>query len=578
LPARTRSRRVKAREAAPDPNALLAIREQELGQYADTVQLLQERLAELELALEDTGWLRVTFGYEREFTREGLRKIIRLARLSFLKNPLINHGVRVQADYVWGQGANIQAKTPSVNDVIQAFLDDRRNSQVLTGHMARLVNEMELQVHGNIFLALFTDASSGFVRVRSIHTDEILDIVCNPEDSKEPWYYKRQWTVYNFDPASGSSVGDPSVAFYPDWTYNPRSKPRTIDGVPVNWDTPIYHVKAGGFSDMRYGVPEIYSALDWARAVKEDLEDYATLRRALARFAWNLTLKGGGPKGVAATKTKLSTTVGQNQGSATEVNPPATKGSTFISTDGAALEPIKTAGAQPSPEEGARLWLMAAAGMGLPETILAGNADVGNYATAKSLDRPTELKMRNRQTMWADIFADLLNYVIDQAALRPNGPLQGKLVMDRFSGESRVALAPDETGEETDRTIEISFPEILERDVLSRVQAIVQGATLNAPGIPAGTMSPRTTSKLLFDALGVGEVDELLEELFPDNGDMAAATPGLAPAPAPTGPKPGDPAYPTPSGDSQPQDTPTQEALRMLREVLTRIHERAAAA
>ncbi len=61
------------------------------GQERNTNILLEERLAELELALEDQEWLKLSLTGEREFSREGLGKIVRLSRLMFLKNPLINH-------------------------------------------------------------------------------------------------------------------------------------------------------------------------------------------------------------------------------------------------------------------------------------------------------------------------------------------------------------------------------------------------------------------------------------------------------------------------------------------------------
>ena len=46
-------------------------------------------------------------------------------------------------------------------------------------------------------------------------------------------------------------------------------------------------------------------------------------------------------------------------------------------------------------------------------TILSGDLDQGNLATAKTLDRPTELAMMDRQQLWADIFQRLINYQID---------------------------------------------------------------------------------------------------------------------------------------------------------------------
>lgn len=530
--------------------------QREIARVADqgdaTIELLLERFAELELALEDTGWMRQSLAGSREFSRDGLTKLIRITRLSYLKNPLIHNGVEVQANYVWGQGVSISAHSGPVNDVVQAFLDDRKNAQELTGHEARLMKERQLQIESNLFFALFTNMSTGFVRVRSINVDEIVDVIKNPEDSNENWYYKRAWTIRNVDPEVGTFSTKSEQAYYPDWKYDPTPHPATFDGLPVHWEAPVYHLRSGGLADMTFGVPEIYSAIDWARAVKEDLEDYATIHRALARFAWNLKTKGGAA-GVAAAKGKLATTLVQD-GSQMEYNPPPVTGSTFIGSDGADIQPIKTAGSTAPPDEGRRLWLMTSAALGIPETMMSGDVSTGNLATAKSLDRPTELKMRNRQQLWADVLADILDYVIDQAAICANGPLRGRYELDTFTGDRKIVLAPDETGIPMDRGVDVDFPSVLERDTADRVKAIVMAATLgNTMGTTAGTMDDRTLSRLLLSALGEDDIDEMLDELFPDNATLAQAGPGQPAAPA-TPPPPVPPEM--------------AESLRELREAM----------
>ena len=210
-------------------------------------------------------------------------------------------------------------------------------------------------------------------------------------------------------------------ALYPDWQYQSTDKPASYAGLPVRWESPIYHVKVGGLENMLFGVPENYSALDWAKAVKEGFEDYASLRRALSRFAWTLTgAKGAGE--VSSLKTKFGSTIASDTNY--ETNPPPTVGSMAIMSGDRALNPIRTAGAQPPPDELRMLMLMIGAGVGLPETILTGNADVGNLATSKTLDRPTELKMRARQSLWEDVIESVLSYVTDWAIRAPQGALR----------------------------------------------------------------------------------------------------------------------------------------------------------
>ncbi|MBN1629628.1 MAG: hypothetical protein JW990_07690 [Thermoleophilia bacterium] len=481
----------------------------------DSLEFFQERMAELELALEDLNWVRLSFESEQEFSRDGLKRIVALSRLMFLKNPLINRAVTLQAMYVWGQGISIEAKHPAVDAAVQAFLDDEKNKAELTGHQARTLKEQDLQTEGNLFFVFFCHRYTGRVRVRTIPLDEIEEIITSPDDRKEPWYYKRVWSSVELDYGSGAvTVRASQTVYYPDWRYNPTPKPDKIGGHPVMWDTPVYHVKVGGLSGMRFGVPETYSGLDWARAYKEFLEDWATIVRAYSRFAFNLTTKGG-KKGLAAAKAKLGTTAGTSRA---DTNPPPVAGAVFAAGDGRTLEPIRTAGATTKAEDGRRMLLMVAAATGLPETFF-GDIQGGTLATAKSLDRPTELKFSDRQELWISIHQAILNYVIDKRALAvAYRDLQGVYVIDDEGDDGRVVLTTrdPETGDPIDRHIDIDFPSILEHDKAADVDAIVRAATLDGKA-PAGTMDPKTVSRLLLTALGQDDIDDLLDEIFPED-------------------------------------------------------------
>jgi hypothetical protein len=475
-------------------------------QEAQNNVLLEERLAELELALEDREWLRLSLTGERDFSRDGLAKIVRLSRLMALKNPLINHAVEVTSHYVFGQGVSLSYEDERLNEVWQAFWDDAKNRAELTDNQSLLGKEVELATTGNLFLALFTNISTGRVRVRSIAVEDVRDIICNPDDAKEPWFYRRVWTQRSLDLRYRGSVrSEQKEAFYPDVRYWPSSRPSTLGSIPVMWDSPVYHVKVGGTPEMKFGVPETYAALDWARAAKEALEDYATTHRALARFAWSLTAKGR--KGVSEAKAKLGTTLGQASSSA-ETNPPPNVASVFIGSEGADMKPIQTKGMAPAADEGRMLWLMVAAGVGIPHTILAGDADVGNLATAKTLDRPTELKMRARQMLWSSVFGNLGDYVMMQAVLTASGPLRGlgNVAVDADDNSRLVVW-----GKDVNPHMDVDWPGILERDTDAMVTAIVKAATLDGKPL-AELFDKQTAARMLLRALGEDEIDELLAQ------------------------------------------------------------------
>ncbi|KAA3644788.1 MAG: hypothetical protein DWQ07_15390 [Chloroflexi bacterium] len=484
----------------------------EIGRANASIEFLQESIAELELALEDVGWLRFGFEAGTEFSRDGLRKITRLARLMYLKNPILQRGVNVKRFYVWGQGMSVQARQPEINEVITAFQEDPHNQVELTGHQARMMKEVELETDGNLFFVLFPNRITGHVRLRTIPFEQIEDIISNPEDAKEPWYYKRKWTERRFDVVSGRDELKERTAYYPDWRYLPNglNTPLSINKVPIEWKSPVYHVRVGGFSDWKFGLSEVYAAIDWARAYKDFLEDVATLMRAYSRFAWKKTTKGG-KRGVQAAKQKLGSTLGQG-GTGAESNPAPTTGAIYIGTEGSDLSPINVRGASISPDDGRRLLLMVAAAQGLPETFY-GDTDIGTLATARSLDRPTELSMRDRQTLWADVHRAIYQYQLLWAVKAPLGKLR-KLGKVEQTVEAGLISETIVWNEDVDGSISIDFPSILEHDIDKLISSIVTGATLNGQQ-PAGTITLPDLARMILVALGEEDVDKKVEEMFP---------------------------------------------------------------
>lgn len=562
-----RTRRTAARKMVESAEAAQVRGLQtELAQERETnallgEELLSERIAELEFALEDVGYQRLTMETRREFSRWGLGIIAQLCRIFYLKNPLVHRAAEVQKYYVFAQGMTVSAKDAAVQEVIQAFMDDRENVKALTGHRARGRREVQLQTDGQFYPTLYINPSTGRVRVRVVPIDEITEIITHPEDRETNLYYRRAWQTEGYGSEGEPTAPALKIAFYPDWRF-PRDVERAakIGAHPVMWDTPMLQVKVGDLADMRFGIPDLYPSIDWARAVKSDLEDYATIKRALARFAMTLTTKGGA-RGMAQAKAKFATTITTAEGdSSIETNPPPVTGSTAIMPEGTRLEPFRTAGALPSPEEGRRFGLMVAAAVGIPETILFGNADAGNLATAKTLDRPTEFKFLDRQTMWAAIFRELLDYAVLQAAKAPSGPEALHAcctVVEDEDGHEKVVIV-GEDGVAREPQIQVTFPPLLEHDPVAAVQAIIDAATLQGLTFANG-FPPKLAFQMLFGALSVPDADELLERMFPD--DANAVEPYVPEAALPRGaglfdqpgPVPGDlpPEVQPPSGPEQ---------------------------
>lgn len=505
------------RPSPPAPDAQLREIAAERDRLGGGVAVLQERLAELELALENDTW--IPWGDHSdggEFSRSALDTLVRQARLYYLKNPLIRRAVEVSALYVWGQDLTVRGRHPDVDAVVQAFWD--ANRRAMTGQQASRALEVELKVTGNVVLALFVEPITGAVKVRPVPIEQIRQVITNPDDRQEPWYYRRCWMQTDVEGRSTETE-----LLYPDWRYRPDSMPAMIGTTPVEWGASLCHVKVGGFLHWLFGCPETYAAQDWARAYKESLEDDSTRSRALARFALILSTPGG-KRAVAAAKSKLGTTFGTSD-FAPDTNPPPLAGSTFIGAEGVDLKAMSVGGAMPPSDHSRPLRVMTAAGVGLPDTFF-GDPDQGNLATASTLDRPTELMSNERRALWRDVYGDLLAFVLDRAATAPLGPLRRWAASVDADGAVEWRDDPA-TGEPFDTHVDLDWPDLLEADVTKRVGAIVSAATLD--GHPAvGTIPPKTLSRLLLGALGVDDLDEELETLFPE--DQAGQVEGLSEA------------------------------------------------
>lgn len=466
-------------------------------------ELLQERIAELELALDDVGYERIgDSNFDKQFTKASIDKIAAMARVYWLKNPLVKRAVATQANYVFGQGVDVVAADEDVQTVVDAFMEDSKNRAELTGEQAMLTKETELQVTSNLFFTFFTDPLNGATRVRTIPLSEITRIIYNPDDSKEPWYYYRQWQQPK---EPGSQKYEMHQAMYPDINYMPKGGlPKHFNGIEVMALNPVYHVKTNCLSDMEYGVSEIYAAIDWAKAYKDFLEDWYTIVKSLSKFAWKATSKSGAT-GMAQAKQVLEGAI--NGGSNPMNNDlPGQAAQVWMSSDNFDLAPMPKSGATVAVDDGRRALLMVCAATGIYEHYF-GDPSTGNLATAKAMEQPMLLMFQERQELWTDVFNTILGYVINQSALKPGGKLRGVMSFNDY-GESYVDMG------DTDRSFDVKFPPILQEDVNERIDAIVKSVTLSGQ-TPANTIDLKTATTQMLTALG--EDTDIVDKLFPDD-------------------------------------------------------------
>jgi hypothetical protein len=250
-------------------------------------------------------------------------------------------------------------------------------------------------------------------------------------------------------------------------------------------------------------VPDAYAAIDWARADNEFLEDWARLSRALSRFAWRTTTRGRDSARVRAA-VAAAPTVDPITGQALAA------GATAVMRPDQTLEAIPKTGATIDSESGRPMAAMVAAGLDVSVVALLGDpGTTGARATAETLDKPTHLMASTRRGLWTGALQRIFTYVIDQAVIAPQGPLRGTVSRDPVTGAVTVVLAGD-----TEGTVDVSWPSLDEDaavDVLVRAIAMAD---------QTDKVPPLVIARLLLEALGVADVDEVLEDLVDEDGNF----------------------------------------------------------
>ncbi|MER7213203.1 hypothetical protein ABT340_39585 [Streptosporangium sp. NPDC000239] len=479
---------------------------EQLGKERRTAEFFQEALTDLEARMYEPGWQHLTARADLEFTREGLGRLAVVCRVMAIKNPLIKRGLALRAAYVWGQGVNISARDEKVNAVVRAFLDDPGNRRVLAGEQAHEILERALGTDGNLVVACFTSPTTGRVKARLVPWDEITDIITNPEDASEPWFYRRDSWIDEVDLRSGARITRRQIVYYPALGYRPKVRIKQITDAAgtgqVMWDAPVYHVKVGGLAGWKWGVPDVYAALDWAAAYREFLTDWAKLVKALSRFAWRLTSKG-------SKQAQVRARIAAGPSTDRYTGDPQHAGATAIMSPDMALEAVPKSGATIDSDSGRPLAAMVAAALDVPVTMLLGDpGTTGARATAETLDTPTERAMELRRAVWGEMLRQILTHVITESVRAPQGALKGTVAPGDFDGQETVTFAKG-----LDPTIDISWPDIDDVPIATLIDAITKADS-------TGYVPPLVTLRVLLEALRIKDVDKILEAVTDEDGNF----------------------------------------------------------
>lgn len=460
------------------------------------LQDIKEEMSLYKRTLEDIGWINLSMD---QYTREeliagGFVFMLKRCRIMYVNSPLVKHWVHLTTSFVFGQGLSApKAKTPSLQPVVTKFWDDPDNQKTITSFPAQRMIGNKIQYEGNLFFILFDD-EEGNVRCRLLNCIEVMDIIQDNDDRNRILFYKVSLTNRNYDYVSDAyKLDQPQVEYIPDID---NEQPQSY-GVPPNklrLDCKIYQVKVNCDINDKFGIPDIYSGLDWVKAHKDMAGDMATLIKALSKFAWKKKVSGGAAQ--------VNSILGAMKSKTNLTNISTMAGQTQIENKGIDLEAIdvKTGGIDIAEQGLKAMQMMVCSASGIFYHYF-GDPSTGNLATATSMELPMVKKFQDYQMLWQCIYKTLIMYMLRKKI--EVGLIAGSIVYDEKTKYTYIQSP-------IDLTIDVDFPPILEKDVQELATALQIAKN-------AGLISEELAARLFMLGMEVDDIDDEIATVLAEN-------------------------------------------------------------
>lgn len=456
----------------------------EMAMMLDMIRALREATE-----LEEPGWLPLSgTGADDQLSSLDLHDIRQASHYYFLRDPILRRAVQLIRDYTFGRGISWRAVDPRATEVLEKFWNDKRNRKTISRATAQWRLSEKLQLDGEIFFLFFVNKGNGHVVMRLVPVGEIPSdgIVAHPEDSETVLYYRREWqrTQLNWE-TMRSRYAERVVDFIPnrDNQEGKYSGKGTVEDEEVAQF--MHHLKINTHGDR--GVPLHFCVIPWVKAYRGFMEDRAVLTMAQAIFAFRQKIKGNARAVARAVSDWGAINLANRY--ATGGKERREGGRTFVENEASDLQPwTPQTGASQAYQDGRMLRQQVAAGTGITEPDLTGDAQAGTYATIESMAAVMLKGFEAHQQIWADEVKDDLAFVIQMAK--------------RYGGLPK----------DVDEAVEVDMPPIVTRDLnttLSAVADVLEKQT-NAQLV---VMTPRRMAVEILKAFGETDIEAALSEV-----------------------------------------------------------------
>jgi hypothetical protein len=506
----------------------------------------------LDYLLSQVGWsVMGGLGYAADTETERNRAVNESIRL-YKYSPLAQWSIWLWSG--WGLGDNVTVKPNDAGavKVWDEFWAAERNARLFATDRIHELSHW-LLVKGNRFVSFYASEMDGEVTAGLIQPAEVTAIITNPEDSSEPWFYKRQWTP------TGQNQ---KTLFYADWQTFFRDD--LEDDLEKRWEkVKLAHADIDDKSERAdqvnglqeqlggevlpgtgvcllhiphnikdeaslWGWPILTCAQYYLGAHKKFTEDRLTVAAAKAMFVRRYQHSGGSRQ-----QRSLIDDVASNlsRTQLTDTNPPAGAGSSeFLNKAIDASDLPMSTGASDAKTDNEMFAWVALLGTGLFPT--SAGLDTARWATALEMDKAQSMLFTGYQTFWSAQWRKMVKIVLSFQEWAGQGAYEDKsaeVSTDTFSLADFPAVA---------KTIGL-----LVKDAIT---PMIDNGTIPAE---AGREIEATLLRINLQALGVSNAQEMTDAKKWQT--MADKEEAEKPEPPPLPPQPGQ-QLPQPEGGEEP--------------------------
>lgn len=347
---------------------------------------LHEALQNIEMMIDSRGWSPIFDGKNSSgMSLTQVKEAAKQLRELLAGNPFIARASEVRNIYIHAGGVDIAAESAAgkhskLTASVQKLVDSASWQRYILESDAREELERCAATDGNV-LVLGDDLTK---RVQRLDINQITAELRNPENPEEIWAYRREWTP---DPINAPET-QMVRWYYADIFEDTRPSSITVNtkSERVDRSKTIIDVQFNAQVGWPFGVPDFLDILSYARLYKEFLVNGYIMSKALAQFAYKVTVDS--QKQAAASAIAIAKPGGQ-------------AGETHIGPND--LTPMTTAGKGYDFKSGEPILGAIAAGTGVTISEINGSAQAEFTATGRGM-------AALRRNTWDSFFRRLLKW------------------------------------------------------------------------------------------------------------------------------------------------------------------------